>query len=120
MHACLVVPQTFDLAGENDVVAGPHGLVPDVPDELGWLAEPVVGGGCTSAGHEHGGICEDGYALSEAARLPCVRVGAVFAVRVPVRDEVAREMWPQHLCPNLFLLQFFLQGLPLSSLPLSR
>ena len=120
MHACLVVPQTFDLAGENDVVAGPHGLVPDVPDELGQFAEPVVGGGCASGGHEHGGICEDGHALNEAARLSRVlRVDAVFAV--PVRDEVAREMWPQHLCPNLFLLQFFLQGLPLSpSLPLSR
>ena len=25
-QACLVVPQTLDLAGENDVIARPHGL----------------------------------------------------------------------------------------------
>ena len=43
--ACLVVPQTLDLAGENDVVARPHGLVLDVPDEFWQFAEPVVGGG---------------------------------------------------------------------------
>ena len=148
-QACLVVPQTLDLAGENDVIARPHGLetrtfhfkVNVSIRGCASLSPSVLGHQCLQYIPGSGRVrqtwvvrvARDRRWMSLARKrtwrdlrrwdgnLVCLKCAlkrngrqafSYGGFAVPVRCKEAREKWQQHLCPDLFFLQFFLQALP--------